>query len=117
MSRSRNSLVGSEVEEGALAGATLLLNMEKRVDRVDFGVACMCLVDMSARGSDFSLVGEGMIPMLMGSDSPLNQPDSTRFWYSFLTRSVLSPVRVGPEIRSSLVGNCCGGCSGETAKS
>ncbi len=79
MSRSRNSSVGFEVEEGALAGASFPLNKEKRVDRVDFGVVCVGLVDMSARGSDFSLVGEGMIPMLMGSDSPLNQPDSTRF--------------------------------------
>lgn len=80
MSRSRNSSVGSEVDEGGLAGTTLLLKREKRVDMVGLGVVWEGLVDMSAKGSDFSLFGEGMIPMLIGSDSPLNQPDSTRFW-------------------------------------
>ncbi len=113
MSRSRNSSVRSEKEEGALAGDTLLPKREKRVGWVGLGVICMGLVDMSARGSDFSLVEEGMIPMLMGSDSPLNQPDNTRFWASFLARSTLSPVRASSEIRSSLAENCCGACSGE----
>lgn len=108
MSRSRNSSEGAEGEEGTLAGDTLLPNREKRVGRVGFEVVSVGLVDISARGSGFSLVGEGMIPMLMGSDSPLNQPDSTRFWCSFLTRSAWSPVRAGIEVRFSLVGDCCG---------
>lgn len=91
---------------GDRAGEDLVVKKEKRLVRPGLGVLCAGFVvgGMAANGSDFSFVGDGRIPMLIGDDSPLNQPASLLEVGSFLTISVWSAVNKGIERRFSRVG-------------
>lgn len=96
----------------------LLEKKEKRLAIAGFGMTCAvesrwsrllgCMSDGPAkvsRGSPFSFVGDGRIPMLIGSDSPLNQSVSFPTFCSDL------PVRM--ENLLDRVGDDCRDCCGE----
>ena len=97
-------------------GDVLVVKKEKRLARPGLGVTGVSFVTggMVPNGSDFSLVGEeGSRPILMGEDSPWNQPASLLDEGSFLTSSVWLPVSKDIESRFNRVGECCGDLEGE----
>ena len=101
-----------------LTKEALLEKKEKRLAIAGFGITCAVesrcsrlvarMSDVSAvvsEGSPLSFVGDGMIPILIGSDSPLNQSASFPAFSSDL------PVSI--ENLFDRVGDDCRDCFGE----
>ncbi len=65
-----------------------------------------------SRGSAFSFIADGVMPMLMGRDSPLNQSTNFSTLSCALPCAVLSPVNSDSWL--DLVGNDWRDCSSET---
>ena len=113
-SSSSQSSSGSGVD---FTKGALLEKKEKRLAIAGFDMTCAvgsrcsrllaCVSDDSAmisRGSPFSFVGDGMTPMLIGSDSPLNQSASFPTFSSDLPVCMENLLdRVGDDCR-----DCCG---------
>ncbi len=112
---SSSSSLSSCGSGGDFAKDTLLEKKEKRFAIAGFGIICVVecrcgrLVarvsgdpPIASRGSPLSFVGDGTIPMLIGSDSPLNQSASFPVFSSDLPVSMENLVdRVGDDWRDS----------------
>ena len=101
--------------------------VERRVGLVadtgaeDLIVWLMVMLDndscMVSKGSIFSFVGEGRMPIFIGSDSPLNQFASLPPLSSILTSPGLSPVSNGRNENLLRVGEDWRGSGGECLSS